>query len=613
MTATSLRLAIATFLGVALMPLQLPAQAPTAVTDSLVGIWVGEAVFSPPLAGELTVMREGAGWRATVAGAEARSPAAGDSVRLAFSRRGGFRGALADGGRAIGGYWLQPSGEPLDQADPGGSGQPMSTPLLLRRVRDGVWRGTVRPLEHRFTLYLRIFRGPDGSLVGAFRNPEANSRGGVSQFRVSRAGDSVRFTARPDTTRPELRLAAAQAGPDRLRIAWPDLGRELELTRRTPAQAAAFFPRPPGEPPYAYRRPPETGDGWTTARGSEVGIDEAALARVVQRVIDSDPSSRRPMLMHSLLVARRGKLVLEEYFFGYDRDTPHDMRSAGKTFGSVMLGAAMREGARLSPDTRVYELLAARGPFANPDPRKARITLAHLMTHTTGLACNDNDDASPGREATMQAQQAQPDWWKYTLDLPMAFEPGVRYAYCSANSNLLGAALTTGTGEWIPELFDRTVARPLGFGRYSWNLMPTGDGYLGGGAFVRPRDLLKVGQAYLDGGAWHGRRLVDSAWVRVSTAPHAEVSPASTGIAPEEFGNYYGLGWDGYGWHMSPLTAGGRTYRGYAATGNGGQVLLVLPEVEMVVFTGANYGQGGIWGRWGQELVGNEIIPALRP
>jgi CubicO group peptidase (beta-lactamase class C family) len=254
------------------------------------------------------------------------------------------------------------------------------------------------------------------------------------------------------------------------------------------------------------------------------------------------------------------------------------------------------------------------GPFANPDPRKGAITLAHLMTHTPGLACDDNDEHSPGAEGTMQAQTAQPNWWKYTLDLPTAHDPGTRYAYCSANPNLLGAALTVTTHTWLPELFDRTVAGPLQFSRYYWNLMPTGEGYLGGGAFIRPRDLLKVGQAYLDGGVWHGRRIVDSAWVALSTAPHAEVSPETTGLSAEDFGNFYGRGADGYLWHLGTLDAGGRTYRTYAASGNGGQLVIVIPEAEMVaVFTGANYGQGGIWGRWGQEILGREVIPSMRP
>jgi CubicO group peptidase (beta-lactamase class C family) len=400
--------------------------------------------------------------------------------------------------------------------------------------------------------------------------------------------------------------------PERLRIRWDNPGREIELSRIEPAGAASFFPRPPGASAYVYRAPPATGDGWRTAPARVLGVDEAALARIVGDIGASDPTARPPTLIHSLLVAYRGRLVLEEYFFGYGRDTPHDTRSAGKTFSSVMLGAAMMRGVAISPDTRIYPLLAAMGPFANPDPRKQRITLAQLMTHSAGLACNDNDEASPGNEDRMQSQRGEPDWWKYTLDLPMAFDPGVRYAYCSANMNLVGGALTAATRTWLPEYFERTVARPLQFGRWHWNLMANGEGYLGGGAFLRPRDLLKIGQAYLNGGVWNGRRIVPAAWVTASTTPRIEISPETTGYSAEEFGNYYGHGWDGLAWHLGALNVGGREVPTYAAGGNGGQVLLVVPAYDLViVFTGGNYGQGGVWGRWGQTIVGDRIIPAL--
>ncbi|HXH38236.1 MAG TPA: serine hydrolase [Thermoanaerobaculia bacterium] len=607
--AAVLFVAMSAVLGVALH-----AQ-PPAADEPLAGIWSNEMMFAPGLHGVLTVARKGSAWSATLSGSESRSELTGDRLRFAFPSNGGeFRGTLSTDGRAITGFWLQPGGETQDPRDPGGSGQPFASPLVLRRVRAGTWRGTVRPLENRFTLYLRIFRDAEGSLIGAFRNPDQNSNGGSMQFRVLREGDSVIFTARRDPSEPEIRLTATfTRSPERLQIRWPDLNRVVDLTRRTPAEAAGFFPRPPGRPKYVYRKPPITGDGWETARARDVGMDETALAKVIQRLIDADPSVRRPALIHSILVAHKGKLVLEEYFYGFDRDRPHDLRSAGKTFASVMLGAAMKRGAAIAPETPVYILLAGMGPFANPDPRKAQITLANLMTHTSGLACDDNDDASPGQEDKMQGQTQQPNWWKYTLDLPMVHDPGTRYAYCSAGMNLLGAALTTATGTWLPEYFERTVARPLQFGPHYWNLMPTGEGYLGGGAYIRPRDLLKVGQAYLDGGAWHGRPLVDPAWVKLSTAPHMEVTPATTGLDSKQFSNVYIEAVDGFAWHLSELKSGDHTYRDYAATGNGGQLLIVVPELDLaVVFTAGNYGQGGIWGRFRDQIVPREIIPAIR-
>jgi hypothetical protein len=428
-----------------------------AAGDPLIGIWRFETTSGPALKGDLTIARHGSTWHATLSGARATFQAAAHTVRFAFpGQLGRFRGALTDKERAIDGFWIRP-GATVDPRYPVGSGQAFATPLVLKRSARNVWRGTVRPLQDSFTLFLRVFRSDEGALVGAFRNPDQNSHGGAMQFRVSRAGDAVRFSVQPNPAAPEMRHEAQLVNGKALQLFWPDLDRVIELRRCTPSQAAAFFPRPPGEPAYRYRRPAATGDGWSTARAREVGIDEDALTRLIRKLINADPAARRPSLIHSSLVARRGKLVLEEYFFGFHRDTPHDVRSAGKTFASVLLGAAMRQGVPIAPETKVYDLLAGMGPFANPDPRKSQITLAHLMTHTAGFACNDNDDASAGNEGTMQSQRQQPNWWKYT------------------------------------------------------------------------------------------------------------------------------------------------------------QVLLVIPELELaVVFTGGNYRQGGIWGRWGNEIVGGEIVPAIR-
>jgi CubicO group peptidase (beta-lactamase class C family) len=474
----------------------------------------------------------------------------------------------------------------------------------LRIARDGSeWRATLSGIGTEFRVDGENIRFSLPRNLGSFRGSLTDRQREIRGFWLQPPGGSA---AQGEPVDPSQTYATPvvllRVAPDSWRGAVPPFEQH----------APDITSRPPDQRIYAYSKPPETGDGWTTARATDVGFDEVALTRLVQAIIDSDPAARRPRRIHSLLVARHGKLVLEEYFFGFDRDMPHDLRSAGKTFASVMLGAAIMQGAQLAPETRIYELLAAKGPFANPDPRKTQITLAQLMTHTAGLACDDNDDASPGNEYRMQGQRGQPDWWKYTLDLPLAHDPGSSYAYCSANINLVGAALTAGTGSSLPELFERTVARPLQLGIYHWNLMPTGEGYLGGGAFVRPRDLLKVGQAYLDGGAWHGRKIVDASWVKRSTAPYVHISPETTGLSPDQFSDAYLEADDAYAWHLNTLAAPRGSCRDYEAVGNGGQYLIVVPELDLaVVLTGGNYGQGGIWLKWRKEIVAYEIIPAL--
>ncbi|MCX7356846.1 MAG: serine hydrolase [Alphaproteobacteria bacterium] len=593
-------------LGLALLAGPVAAQT---TASELEGLWVVQRDYAPVLRGDLEISRDGDTWRGSIGGEQAEAQTEGGEVRLSFANHGAFRGRVARNG-TLSGVWIQPNSDAEERDDPTAASQSFASPLVLAR-HGSVWRANVRPLDGRFTVYLRIFRDSEGHLIGAFRNHEINSRGGASQFRVSEEGDAISFVASLDGGQEVRRDATHLRDPERIRIFWPDLGSDLEWHRASVAEAVNYSPRPQNEPAYTYRRPEQLRDGWRTARAQSVGIDEAALTTMVQSIVDGDPSARRPNLIHSMLVAHRGRLVLEEYFHRYTRETPHDIRSAGKTFASIMLGAAMESGAPISPETPVYQLMAGLGPFDNPDPRKAHMTLAHLLTHTSGLACNDNDDASPGNEGVLWGQ-SNPNFWQYTLNLPQVHEPGERYAYCSANLNLVGGALNAATHESLPELFDRIIARPLQFGPYYWNVMPNGEGYLGGGAYLRPRDLLKVGQMYLDGGVWRGQRIVSREWVERSTSPRIDISPATTGLTQEEFENFYSPGVDGYAWHRYGVHVGDRTVEEYEANGNGGQFLIVVPEYDLVVvFTGGNYMQGGIWSRWRDQFIGGVIIPAM--
>jgi len=584
------KLTIVAYAGLLLALSGAAAQSPPA-PDPLLGIWASETTFTPTLRGELVVTRNGSDWRARLGSVETRFGNTGDSVRFAFpGDLGQFRGKITEHFRSIKGFWIQPAGMILGNA--------YASPLTLRSSGVNLWWAQVTPLEDTYALYLIVSRNSAGSLVGVFRNPERNHRGGAAEFSVRRVGDSVFFTARPDTTKPEIRYAATfETTLQQLSLSWTPIGRTLVLTPRRQDQAVGLFARLPRDFSYTYAPPAAEDDGWQSQRARAVGFDERKLQTLVQRIADTLPTLPRAPLIHSLLIARNGKLVLEEYFAGFQRDFVHDTRSAAKTFTSVMLGAAMLGGAGISPETPIASVLGYATPFANPDPRKQRITLANLMTHSSGLACDDNDDNSPGNENTLWTQSAQPDFWKFMMDLPMSTDPGTRYAYCSGGMNLAGGALTIATKTWLPELFDRTLARPLQFGRYYFNLSPALQGYLGGGMRIRPRDFLKVGQLYLNGGIWNGKRVVAQSWVIQSTSKQI-----------------YGTinDGDGYAWHRNTLKSGTRTYREYEANGNGGQFLIVVPELDLaVVFTAGNYGDYRVWRWFRDDMVANAIIPAI--
>jgi CubicO group peptidase (beta-lactamase class C family) len=560
-------------------------------TEKLVGLWGSERKFDSGLSGKLTIVKGGSEWHAKIGVVDL--PVKQDKDAISFSAgeaKGEFRGRITPDKKKIIGHWIQPV-TVLGNTR-------YATPLELTQTSESEWRGEVQPMEDALTCYVLIERARDGASFSAiFRNPEMNFLGKRS-YRMETRGEEVVFS---NEQKPDEQIKGVlDPRSGHLSIRFANLPDTFDFTKRDENSARGFFPRAKTEAAYVYQKPIAEGDGWETGSLREAGIDEKLLAPLIQKILAADPRDN-PLNIHSLLIARHGKLVLEEYFYGTQREQLHDMRSASKTFGPFLVGIARDRGAHLEPDTPVLALFSEYPRIENRDSRKEKMTLENLMTMTSGLACNDDDENSPGNENTMQQQKAQIDWYKYTLDLPMAAEPGGDHAvYCSADINLLGGVVRNTTKTWLPDFFYENVAAPLQFRSYHMNLMPTGDGYMGGGLRLRPRDELKLGQLYLNGGTWNGRRVISKEWIEKSVAHHSTFEP--------QFGVEHEYG---YGWHIRNLKVGDRTFRDYGAGGNGGQLVIVVPELDLVVgINGGSYSDFKRWGKWELELLPQYIIPA---
>src|SRR5439155_19971770 len=246
------------------------------------------------------------------------------------------------------------------------------------------------------------------------------------------------------------------------------------------------------------------------------------ISRFIQMLIDA-PVDVHSVDLHAVLIARHGKLVLEEYFHGFNRNQLHDTRSASKSLTSLLIGSAMLHGVKIDPSTAVYRVMDP----AVDDPQKRAMTLENLLTMSSGLDWDDSDPKSPGNEDNMQQQTAQPDWIRYTLDLKMIRKPGEKAVYCSCQPNLAGGVLARISDRWLPDLIRDWIATPMQFGLYAIDLQPTGEAYGGGGARFLPRDFMKLGQVILDHGRWRGKQIVSQSWQR---SPHrrSTISSAST-------------------------------------------------------------------------------------
>jgi len=345
-------------------------------------------------------------------------------------------------------------------------------------------------------------------------------------------------------------------------------------TTITPEAAALAHPRPPGQnnpADYHYHPPANLHDGIAVGSIAHTRLGVATANTIVRRVLDGTYKD-----LHSVLLYQDGKLVMEEYFYGYSAARPHQLRSATKSVVSALAGIAIDRGALTGIGERILPHMHY-ATYGNPDPRKSQITLDDLLSMTSGLDCNDHSSTSPGRETVLDKQ---PDWVKATLDLPMIADPGVTANYCSGGVSVVGRLIENAVHMSLPRYAQTTLFGPLGIRRadWSWNFNLTNADKEYSQIYLRPRDMLKFGILYLSNGRWRGRQIISAAWVHTSLAQHSHVDNVG-----------YGYFWWRHQFAVKAAAGVQQTVIA-AAQGNGGQKIYIAPQFHLVaVFTGGGY------------------------
>lgn len=334
-------------------------------------------------------------------------------------------------------------------------------------------------------------------------------------------------------------------------------------------------------------------DGWETAKPSEPQF--AAFDLLAESVrAGTLPNT------HGVLVAQHGKLFHEAYFDGYDAASAHDLRSAQKTFTGAAIGAAI--DAKLF--SGVNELLYSHLPESHQgtkesDSRKAHITIHHLLTMSSGIDAVDfgTDKESPASEDAYQ----QTGNWSYTIvDAPMLNDPGSIANYGSANACLAGIMLNSVTNGKPHLYMDDALFHPLGITNYVLQTDFEGTTYGAGGMFMTPRDMLKFGQLYLNGGTWNGKQVLSQSWIDESWQKH-------TTLANTEKHEGYGYFW----WERS-YSSKGIEYLSHEARGAGGQYIAVIPQLDLVVcVTSGNFRNGKYWQP--ETIIEQYVLPVVAP
>ena len=286
-------------------------------------------------------------------------------------------------------------------------------------------------------------------------------------------------------------------------------------------------------------------------RPSTRGLDSALVAQAYER------AAQLPRL-YSLLVARHGIIVRDEYYQGRGPKSLANVKSASKSIISALVGIAIADGELEGVDQPI-------APFfpeyvgSNADSTLREVTVGNLLSMQAGL--------EPTSFGNYGAWVTSSNWVRYALQQPFTGAPGGRMLYSTGNTHLLSAILTRATGRNTFAYARDRIARPLGIELAPWTRDPQGVYFGGNEMHLRPRDLFRFGELYRNGGVHEGRQIVPTEWIRASWIRRTS-SPFN--------GHGYGLGW----W----MRRSG-DFDVYFAWGYGGQYIFIVPELELTVVT----------------------------
>lgn len=323
--------------------------------------------------------------------------------------------------------------------------------------------------------------------------------------------------------------------------------------------------------------PQPTQDGWKT--------ENQLLGNPTLKKMDSLITANDFKEISSVVIAHQGKIIFENYYNSSTSATKHNTRSATKSITAALIGTLLQKGAIKSVGEKASKFSKVTHQ-QNPDPRKANITIEDLLTMSSCVECDDWEESSRGKEDRMYLIE---DWVKFYWDLPIKGYPewkpkpkdskyGRSFSYCTAGVVVLGDIINTVSGS-LEKYADKALFSKLGITDYHWQLTPTGLPMTGGGLGLRSRDLLKIGQLYLNKGAWNGEQLLPATFVEASTTPHAEA-----GMLDYEYG---------YLWWLSAFGKEQKV-KAYFMSGTGGSKIAVFPDLDLVVVLTSTFYNGGM-------------------
>ncbi|MBD3289309.1 serine hydrolase [candidate division KSB1 bacterium] len=361
---------------------------------------------------------------------------------------------------------------------------------------------------------------------------------------------------------------------------------------------------------YTYRTPENIHDGLDVGSLADVNMNPVLIEQAAREMHHGKNSE-----IHSMLIFKDGLLVFEEYFqghrFKYDepghhgklmtwhRDSLHRMMSVSKSITSACVGIAVEMGFIRSVHQSIFDYLPDHQHF-NTEGREA-ITIEHLLTMTSGLQGNEWLVPYSNPQNDVIAIYFSEDPITHILKKPMITKPGVIFQYCGSSNFLLAEVLRNATGMNLDEFSGRYLFEPLGIDLHQWLVLNKDVVDGAGGLIITPRDMLKIGVTFLNRGIWNGKKILSESWIEKSAAPF----PGNNWV--NRWDDHWGMRGYAYSWWTHPFVKAGKRINMYYAAGWGGQFIMVIPDLNMVVvFTGGNYTSH----RPSFEILKKYVVPA---
>lgn len=331
-------------------------------------------------------------------------------------------------------------------------------------------------------------------------------------------------------------------------------------------------------------------------KGNTPALNEEERALLAS--VNMDPDDIEAMLeaikdqqfpnIHSVLINKDQKLVLEKYFRGNDQDwgsglgivqhskfTLHDVRSISKSIVATCIGIAMDQGLIESVDQNIFDFFPDYEQYKTG--LRADITIWHLLTMTPGFEWDEKIPYTNPLNSEIQMTNSS-DPIEFVLGSPMLETPGDVFNYGGGATQLLAAIVKEATGKHVDEFASKYLFQPLGINTFVWHkYSKSGIPAAASGLRLRSGDLMKIAMLFQNRGVWEGNRIISKAWIEDSFAPH---------VPKENPGAFFG-----YHWHVLPsFVVSGKTIELVAGLGNGDQRIFFDKENDLVVVvTAGNY------------------------